>query len=80
MAQRPTTKDSDAKILINAVGILRIPLEELSKQYRVLVNSEMFSKSNPKGMALFLHSLLCIFNPDEFPDLYSGCWFPYTLV
>ena len=41
----------------------------------------MFVKSNPKGMALLLHSLLCLFDNEEYrPRFTAGCWFPYTMV
>jgi len=40
----------------------------------------MFLKSNPKGMALLLHELLCLFDKDEYTTMFSVCWFPYTMV
>ena len=40
----------------------------------------MFAKANPKGMALFLHTILCLFNDDEYRPMFSVCWFPYTMV
>jgi hypothetical protein len=40
----------------------------------------MFAKSNPKGMALLVHTLLCLFDQEEFQPLFSVCWFPYTMV
>ena len=39
----------------------------------------MFVKSNPKGMALLLHTILCLFD-EEFKTAFSTCWFPYTMV
>lgn len=40
----------------------------------------MFAKANPKGMALFLHTLLCLFDDEAHRSLFSVCWFPYTMV
>ena len=40
----------------------------------------MFVKSNPKGMAVLLHTLICLFDDAAFRPLFSVCWFPYTLV
>jgi HAUS augmin-like complex subunit 6 N-terminus len=55
-------------------------LEQLQKQYKVPLNSQMFIKSNPKGMALILHTLLCLFDEDQYRPMFSVCWFPYTMV
>jgi hypothetical protein len=40
----------------------------------------MFVKSNPKGMALLIHTLLCYFNDEDYRMRMSVCWFPYTMV
>lgn len=40
----------------------------------------MFVKANPKGMALMVHTLLCLFDEGEFKPMFSVCWFPYTMV
>jgi hypothetical protein len=40
----------------------------------------MFIKSNLKGMALLVHTLLCLFDDKEFRPMFSVCWFPYTMV
>ena len=40
----------------------------------------MFVKSNPKGMALLVHTLLCLFDEENSRIRFSACWFPYTLT
>jgi hypothetical protein len=40
----------------------------------------MFVKSNPKGLALLLHTILCLFDEETFKPMFSVCWFPYTMV
>jgi hypothetical protein len=40
----------------------------------------MFAKANPKGMALILHTILCLFDEERIRPLFSVCWFPYTMV
>mmetsp|Transcript_18369 Transcript_18369/g.17482 ORF Transcript_18369/g.17482 Transcript_18369/m.17482 type:complete len:102 (-) Transcript_18369:65-370(-) len=40
----------------------------------------MFQKSNPKGMALLLHPLLCIFDEIKYKAMLSVAWFPYSMV
>lgn len=40
----------------------------------------MFIKPNPKGMALILHTLICIFDDKNFRPVFSVCWFPYTII
>ena len=40
----------------------------------------MFVKSNPKGLALLLHTIICLFDEDLFRPMFSVCWFPYTMV
>ena len=40
----------------------------------------MFSKSNHKGMALLVHTLLCLFDPEKIKKSFSTCWFPYSMV
>jgi len=40
----------------------------------------MFAKSNPKGMALLVHTLLCLFDQETIPQVFSVCWFPYSMV
>lgn len=60
--------------------LLGVDTDALQKQYKVPINSQMFIKSNPKGMALMVHTLLCLFDEQEFKPLFSVCWFPYTMV
>ena len=40
----------------------------------------MFIKPNPNGMALILHTIICIFDDEKFRPVFSVCWFPYTMV
>ena len=42
----------------------------------------MFVKSNPKGMAMLVHSLLTSFDTEEgeIRSRLALCWFPYTMV
>jgi hypothetical protein len=44
------------------------------------VISYLINRSNPKGMALIMHALLCYFDHDTYYPLFSVCWFPYTMV
>ena len=60
--------------------MLDVDLEGFQKQYRVQLNTQMFTKSNPKGMALIIHTLLCLFNEEEYTPMFSVCWFPYSMV
>ena len=55
-------------------------MDLLQKQYKVPLNSQMFAKSNPKGMAVLLHTLICLFDDQVYRPLFAVCWFPYTLV
>ena len=55
-------------------------MDLLQKQYKVPLNSQMFAKSNPKGMAVLLHTLICLFEDQVYRPLFAVCWFPYTLV
>jgi hypothetical protein len=39
-----------------------VDLAAIQKATRVQINSQMFQKANHKGMALLVHSLLCLFD------------------
>eukprot|EP00347_Sterkiella_histriomuscorum_P009030 403342797 len=72
--------EEEIQILLNNMKLLDIDLEQLQKTHRVPISSQMFAKSNPKGMALLVHSLLVQFNVEEYTSKFSICWFPYTMV
>ena len=44
----------------------------------------MFQKANHKGMALLVHTLLCLFDNDAangtYRQMFQVCWFPYSMV
>ena len=72
--------EDEIQILFTNIRLLGIDLDQLQKQYRVKINSQMFEKQNPKGMALIIHELLCYFDEDNYRPQFSVCWFPYTMV
>jgi len=45
---------------------------------RVVINAQMFQKSNHKAMAVILYPLLIFFDSD-FKELFNDCWYPYGL-
>lgn len=43
----------------------------------------MAHRANHKGMALLVHTLLCLFDTDpegQYRQMFSVCWFPYSMV
>ncbi len=40
----------------------------------------MFQKANHKGMALLVYTLLCLFEPEKYKQMFTPVWFPYGLV
>jgi hypothetical protein len=72
--------EDEIQILFNNLRLMDVDLDMLQKQYKVPLNPQMFVKSNPKGMAVLLHTLICLFDDAAFRPLFSVCWFPYTLV
>lgn len=54
--------EDEIRILFNNMRLLGLDLTLLQKSTRVQVNSQMFQKANHKGMALLVHSLLCLFD------------------
>ena len=72
--------EEEIQILFNTLRLLGTDLDALSKQFKVPIQSQMFVKSNPKGMALLIHTLLCYFNDEDYRQRFSVCWFPYTMI
>ena len=75
--------DQEIEIFFNNIRLLGaevLDLEAVVGQYRVPVNTQMFQKTNPKGMAILLKPLLCFFDPDKYDQLFEGCWFPFGLA
>ena len=72
--------EEEISILFNNIRLMDIDLEALQKQFKIQLNSQMFAKSNPKGMALILHTLICLFDDEKFRPMFSVCWFPYSMV
>ena len=74
--------ENEIQIFFNNVRLLGpevLDLDGLQKQYRVPVNSQMFQKSNHKGMALLIKPLLCFFN-EGYTALFETSWFPFGLA
>ncbi len=72
--------EDEIQIFLTNLRLLGTDLDALQKQYKVPISAQMFVKSNPKGMALLVHTLLCHFGEEDFKPMFSVCWFPYTLV
>lgn len=75
--------ETEIQIFFNNIRLLGsdvLDLDGLQKQYRVPVNSQMFQKSNHKGMALLIKPLLCFFNQTEYTALFENSWFPFGLA
>ena len=74
--------EEEIQILFNTLRLLGADLDALQKQYKVPMSAQMFTKANPKGLALLLHTLLLMFDgePDDFKSSFAICWFPYTMV
>ena len=72
--------DDEIKVLFNNLRLLNVDLDLLSKSTRVPINSQMFQKANHKGMALLIHTLICLFDEKEYTKEFSVCWFPYSMV
>ena len=58
--------EEEIQILFNTLRLLGTDLDSLQKQFKVPIQSQMFVKSNPKGMALLIHTILCFFNEDDY--------------
>lgn len=54
--------EDEIRILFNNMRLLGVDLTLLQKSTRVQINSQMFQKANHKGMALLVHTLLCLFD------------------
>lgn len=57
--------EDEIRILFNNMRLMGTDLTLLQKATRVQINSQMFQKANHKGMALLVHTLLCLFDPDK---------------
>ena len=64
---------------VKLLGPEILDLDGLVKQYRVPVNSQMFQKSNHKGMALLIKPLLCFFD-ETYEGTFETSWFPFGLA
>ncbi len=71
--------DDEIKILFNNLRLMEVDLGLLQKSTRVQINSQMFQKANHKGMALLVHTLLCLFD-EKIKVAFTQCWFPYSMV
>jgi hypothetical protein len=72
--------EDEIRILFNNLRLLGCDLTMLQKATRVQVNSQMFQKANHKGMALLVHTLLCLFDEKTIRAQFQQCWFPYSMV
>jgi hypothetical protein len=74
--------EDEIKTLFNNLRLLEVDLDTISKQTRVQISSQMFQKANPKGMALLVHTCLCLFDDErgKIKQQLSQYWFPYSMV
>lgn len=68
----------DNEILFQNLNLLGFDKEQQERDFKVLVQRDMFNKTNQKGMAVLIYFILCHIKP-EFKGKYAYCWFPYTM-
>lgn len=73
-----TEEVHDNEILFQNIKLLGFNREEEERNYKVLIQRDMFNKTNQKGLAVLIYFILCHIKP-EFKGKYAYCWFPYTM-
>lgn len=74
-----TEKLHDNEVLFQNLNLLGFDKTQNEKDFKVLIQRDMFNKINQKGLAILLYFLLCHMKP-EFKGKYAMCWFPYTMA